>query len=174
MVEWFNNLNVAWQTTIVTLFVVIVIAIIGWIFFSGKDEKISIEDVNGDFVSGDKVSYNTYITNVTKEGQSGDNVSDATLFNFFYQYSSAFNNIINKVPEKPLQDLPGFLKKPYSINVVVSECHGVGFEYTVPSDNPEITMIRTTAPIEKHFFTKYTNITNLPISMKFAKISANG
>ncbi|MFA6176694.1 MAG: hypothetical protein WC765_08970, partial [Phycisphaerae bacterium] len=83
-------------------------------------------NVEGDFVSGDKVSYNTYITHVTKEGQSGNNVSDATLLNFFYQYSSAFNNIINKVPEKLLQDLPGFLKKPYSINVVVSECHGVG------------------------------------------------
>jgi hypothetical protein len=103
--------------------------------------------------------------------QESDIVSDDTLLNFFYQYSSAYNQIIAKVPKKLLQDLPGFLKKPYNINVVVSKCHGVGFEYTVPSHNPEITLIHTTAPIEKHFFTKYTNHSDFPISSKFIKIS---
>jgi hypothetical protein len=127
--------------------------------------------INGDFISGDKVSHYTYITHVTKEGQSVDNVSDATLLNFFYQYSSAYHQTIKKVPKNLLQDLPGFLKKPYNINVVVSKCHGVGFEYTVPSNNPEITLIHTTAPIEKHFFTKYTNRPDFPISSQFIKIS---
>ena len=144
--------------------IAIILTILGYIYTKKYN-------VDGDFVSGDKFSYNTYITNVTKEGRSGNNVSDAILLNFFYQYSSAFKNIINKVPERLLQDLPGFLRKPYSINVVVSECHGVGFEYTVPSDNPEITVIRTTAPIEKHFFSKYTDRPDFPISSKFIKIS---
>lgn len=133
--------------------------------------KSSVIYTQEDYISGDKVSYNTYVTYYANKDQESDIVSDATLLNFFYQYSSAYNQIINKVPKKLLQDLPGFLKKPYNINVVVSKCHGVGFEYTVPSNNPEITLIHTTAPIEKHFFTKYTNQSDFPISSKFIKIS---
>jgi hypothetical protein len=158
-----------------TLFMWLVwsVAILGLICFVisqviGPRGKVSVV---GDFVAGDKVSYKTYITHVTKEGQSRDNVSDVTLLNFFYQYSSAFNQAIVKVPRDLLQDLPGFLQKPYSMNVVVSECHGVGFEYTVPTNNPEITLIHTTAPIERHFFTKYTGRPDFTVSSRFIKVS---
>lgn len=128
--------------------------------------------VGGDYVAGDKlVSHNTYNNYYKNEGRVGDTVSDATILNFFYKYSSVFNQIIREVPKQSIVDLPDFLKVPYNMNVVISECRGLGFEYTIPSDNPEITLIHTTAPIEKHFFTKYTNKTNFPTSMKFAKIS---
>lgn len=138
-------------------------------YVAGNQSKVI--KTQGDYISGDKVSYKTYVTYYANKDQEIDIISDATLLNFFYQYSSAYNQIIDKVPKKLLQDLPGFLKKPYNINVVVSECHGVGFEYTVPSNNPEITLIHTTAPIEKHFFAKYTNQSDFPISSQFIKIS---
>jgi hypothetical protein len=127
--------------------------------------------VEGDYVSGNKVSYNTYVTHYANKDQESDIVSDATLLAFFHRYSSAFSQTINRVPTELLEDLPGFLKRPYNVNVVVSKCHGVGFEYTVPSNNPEVTLIQTTAPIEKHFFTNYTNHSDFPISSKFIKIS---
>ena len=126
----------------------------------------------GDNIAGDKAIYYNYATYNAIEANKYDVVSDAHLRNFFYQYSSAFNTVLSKLPKQLLHDLPGFLQKPYSINVVVSSCHGIGFEYTVPSDIPEITMIHTTAPIERHFLTKYANKPDFHISTKFAKISA--
>jgi len=63
---------------------------------------------------------------------------------------------------------------PYNMNVVISKCRGLGFEYTTPSNNPEITLTHTTDPVEKYFFTKYTNITNFPKSMGFIKITEKG
>ncbi|MDH4202040.1 MAG: hypothetical protein OEV87_04025 [Phycisphaerae bacterium] len=127
--------------------------------------------VDGDYVAGNKVAYNIYNNSVTNKSQSGDLVSDSSLLDFFYRYSSAFNQIINSVPQDLLQGLPGFLQKSYSMKVVVSKCHGIGFEYTVPSNTPEITMIHTDAPIERHFFIKYTNNPDFPISTEFIKVT---
>ncbi len=128
--------------------------------------------VGGNYVAGNKVSYNTYINYYKNEGRVGDIVSDATILTFFYKYASVFNQIIREVPKQSNVDLPDFLKMPYNMNVVISECRGVGFEYTIPSNNPKITLTHTTAPIEKYFFTKYTDRTNFPKSMEFIKISA--
>jgi len=128
--------------------------------------------VGGDYIAGNKVSYNTYNSYYKKEGRVGDIVSDATILTFFYKYSSVFNQIIREVPKQSIVDLPDFLKMPYNMNVVISECRGLGFEYTIPSNNPEITLTHTTAPIEKYFFTKYTNINNFPKSMGFIPIKA--
>ncbi len=131
--------------------------------------------VGGDYVAGDKVeSHNTYVNYYKNESRVGDIVSDATILTFFYKYSSAFNQIIREVPKQSIVDLPDFLKMPYNMNVVISECRGLGFEYTTPSNNPEITLTHTTAPIEKYFLTKYTNITNFPKSMEFIKITEKG
>ena len=107
-----------------------------------EGNQSNVIETQGDHISGDKVSYNTYVTYYANKDQQSDIVSDATLLNFFYQYSSAYNQIIDKVPKKLLQDLPGFLKKPYSINVVVSKCHGVGFEYTALIRDTLIRLIR--------------------------------
>ncbi len=134
-------------------------------------DKLRVIKTQGDYISGDKVSYNTYVNYCKNEGRVGDIVSDATILTFFYKYSSVFNQIIREVPKQSIVDLPDFLKMPYNMNVVISECRGLGFEYTIPSNNPEITLTHTTAPIEKYFFTKYTNRTNFPKSMKFIKIT---
>ena len=175
-----------WTLPSKSTYVAVWLAVIGVIFAVIsliKNEKIEVNgdyvegnqskiiETQGDYISGDKVSYNTYVNYYSNKTQENDIVSDATLRNFFYQYSSAYNAIIGKVPKRLLQDLPGFLKKPYNINVVASKIHGLGFEYTVPSNNPEINIIHTTEPIEKHFFTKYTNQLDFPISSKFIKIS---
>lgn len=125
----------------------------------------------GDYVSGDKVTYNTYVNHYASEANRHEVVSDASLRNFFSQYSSTFTAILSKLPEEQLHDLPGFLQKPYSMNIVVSSSHGIGFEYTVPSDIPEIDLIHTTVPIERHFFTKYTDKPDFHVSTKFIKIS---
>jgi hypothetical protein len=144
--------------------------IIGGDYVAGNKSKVI--KTEGDYISGDKVvSHNTYVNYYKNEGRVGNIVSDATILTFFYKYSSVFNQIIREVPKQSIVDLPDFLKMPYNMNVVISECRGLGFEYTVPSNNPEITLTHTTAPIEKYFFTKYTNRTNFPKSMEFIKIT---
>jgi len=160
--------------------VALVLTIIGLVYAKKYDikgdyvagDKSSDIHTQGDYISGDKVTYNTYVTYHANKDSQNDLVSDGKLLDFFYQYSSAFNTILKKIPEQLIHDLPGFLQKPYSINVVVSSCHGVGFEYTVPSNIPEINIIHTTAPIERHFFEKYTDQPDFPISTNFIKISA--
>ena len=135
------------------------------------ESKSKVIETQGDYIAGDRVSYNTYINYYKNEGRVGDIVSDATILTFFYKYSSVFNQIIREVPKQSIVDLPDFLKMPYNMNVVISECRGLGFEYTVPSNNPEITLTHTTAPIEKYFFTKYTNRTSFPKSMGFIPVT---
>ena len=145
--------------------------IVGGDYVAGNKSKVI--KTEGDYISGDKVvSYNTYVNYYKNEGRVGDIVSDATILTFFYKYSSVFNQIFREVSKPSIVDLPDFLKMPYNMNVVISECRGLGFEYTIPSNNPEITLTHTTAPIEKYFFTKYTNRTNFPKSMEFIKITA--
>ncbi len=137
-------------------------------------DKSDTIETEGDYVSGDKVSYNTYVTYYADRPHPNDVVSEAFLLNFFHRYSSACWRLLDTVPKETPRDLPGFLKAPYDMNVVLSECHGVAFEYTVPSANPEVTLTRTSAPIEKYFFARYTNRPDFPISSKFIRISKSG
>jgi hypothetical protein len=144
---------------------------------SGDDiagDKINIVGALGDYIAGDKVTYKTYITQYTQEGRSSEIVSNATLNKFFQKYQSACSQIIQIATENYLEGLPGFLKMPYDMSVVVSDCHGVGFQFTVPSDRPEITLSQTSAPIEKYYFTKYTNHPEFPKTITFVRVKAKG
>jgi hypothetical protein len=175
------TIRAAW----ITAFAIILGAVIGGIFyiFSKTSTQNAIEGdyvtgsksmevyVQGDYISGDKESYITYVNYYKNEDRAGDIVSDAAILTFFYKYSSVFNQTISEIPEQTKVDLPDFLKVPYNMNVVISECHGLGFEYTMPSKNTEITLVHTTAPIENHFFTKYTNEGDFPKSVQFIKVT---
>jgi len=137
-------------------------------------DKVKIVGAQGDYIAGDKVSYNTYITQYTKEDRCSDIVSNATLTTFFQKYQSACSQIIQIVPENYLEGLPGFLKMTYDMSVVVSDCHGVGFQFTILSDRLEITLSQTSAPIEKYYFTKYTNHPDFPKTVTFIRVKAKG
>ena len=136
--------------------------------------KSKVIETQGDYISGDKVSYNTYVTYYTKEGRSSEIVSDATLTTFFRKYQSTCLQLIHKIPANQLEGLPGFLRMSYNLSIVVSNCHGIGFEYTVPSEKPEIILTQTSAPIEKYYFTQYTNHPDFPKTVTFYKITAPG
>jgi len=119
-----------------------------------------------------KVTYNAYFNQYLREVRSNNIVSESTLNTFFLRYQMACLQFLQSIPEKYLEGLPGYLRMPYDMNVVVSRCHGVGFEFTIPSKVPEIILSHTTAPIEKYYLTKYTNHTDFPKAVINIRIKA--
>lgn len=45
----------------------------------------------------------------------------------------------------------------YDMNITISTSHGVGYEFTTPSENPKINISQTNMPIEEYYFSKYTD-----------------
>lgn len=120
----------------------------------------------------EKVTYNTYINQYLREIRYNNIVSESTLNTFFLRYQMACSQFLQSIPAKLLEGLPGYLRMPYDMSVVVSRCHGVGVEFTVPSEVPEIILSHTSAPIEKYYLTKYTNHPDFPKSVINIRIKA--
>jgi|CXWL01.1.fsa_nt_gi hypothetical protein len=119
------------------------------------------------------ITYDQFIAQETAKTDNKDLVDDESIEKFFNSFQIALANKRKSLTANELNAIvPGYLKAPYDINVTVSSTHGIGYEFITPSENPEINVIRTKMPIEKYYFSKFTN--NLDYSnaelMKLGKI----
>ncbi len=120
-------------------------------------ENTSKGKSENDTVYGDKIiNYGTFINNETIRDNKISNVSDEKIKDFFLRVQLSLSEKRKSLTKDKLPSLPTYLKVPYDMNVVISDIHGVGYEFITPSDNPEINISRTQMPIEQYYFSRYT------------------
>jgi len=155
-----------WFITIVGgLIVSLIIFILGLIFYKGYIKtkgNYSPGIVEGDYKAGDTVSgdkiinYETIIKNEIAKTDPSNVVTEEFIKDFFIRLQLSLSEKRVSLPHNELDSLPGYLQRPYSMNVTISRSHGLGYEFTTPSDNPKINIIETDLPIEEYYFSKYT------------------
>jgi len=84
-------------------------------------------------------------------------VSERTIEDSFLRLQLSLTEIRKAVLPEQIRLLPNYLQEPYDMNIAISNVHGVGVEFITPSNNPEINISKTDMPIEKYYFSKYTD-----------------
>lgn len=112
----------------------------------------------GDSVAGDKIiNYGTIIKQEIAKTDQRNIVTDSFVKDFFIRCQLSLTEQRKSIPKEKLNSLPGYIQRPYDMNITISKTHGLGYEFITPSDDPQINIITTDLPIEEHYFSKYTN-----------------
>ncbi len=125
------------------------------------------QNINGDFIAGDKNTYNTFIQGEISKTNKNNIVEDQAIRDFFLRLQLSLAQIRNSISSDKLKTYPKYLQRSYNMKVSISSSHGLGFEFTTPSQNPEINIVKTNMPIEKFYFSKYTSEENISKSRFF-------